>query len=67
MSQAPTLIERAFEMARSGRCRSVDHIVKDLKGERYERVDEHLSPSLRRQLKAIIQGVTANSPGTPAG
>jgi ribosomal protein L29 len=48
-------VERAFELARTGGCRSVDEIRRTLVAERYESVLSHLSaPSLVRQLRAAI-------------
>ena len=50
----PSTVERAFELARSGRCANVPEIVAALKGERHESVDAHLAgPSIRRDLRRI--------------
>jgi hypothetical protein len=50
----PTTVERAFELARSGRCDNLPAIVAALKGERHDSVDAHLAgPSIRRDLKRI--------------
>ena len=44
-------LERAFELARTGECTSVDDIRKRLKAEQYSQVDAHLAgASVRRQL-----------------
>jgi hypothetical protein len=44
-------LERAFELARTGDCTSVDDIRKRLKAEQYSQVDAHLAgASVRRQL-----------------
>ncbi|HWJ39106.1 MAG TPA: hypothetical protein VNR86_10150 [Sphingomicrobium sp.] len=44
-------IERAFELARSGHCRSVSEIIRHLPVEDREAVEEHLTtPDARRQL-----------------
>ena len=49
------IIERAFEIARQGQCRTVDEIRKTLARECYSSVDAHLSGgSIKRQLKALI-------------
>ncbi len=49
---APTLIERAFEMAESGLCRNMAELERRLKNEGYSQVYEHLSgSSLRVQLR----------------
>jgi hypothetical protein len=50
----PTTVERAFELARSGDCRSLQGIAAILKGERHEAVEAHLAgPSIRRDLKRV--------------
>jgi hypothetical protein len=52
--QAPTTLERAFALARSGRCASVQDIRLTLKHERFDQVEAHLAgPSLGRQLRAL--------------
>ena len=57
-----TTIERAFQLAREGACRSVEDIRGQLTSEGYDRVLEHLSGmSIKRQLNATLaaRGVTA--------
>ena len=50
----PTTVERAFELARSGRCTNLAEIAAALKGERHEAVDAHLAgPSIRRDLRRV--------------
>ena len=50
------IIERAFELAREGRCRSIDDIRRKLREERFESVEGHLSSgSLKRQLLEAIK------------
>lgn len=50
----PTTVERAFELARSGRCDNLPAIVAALKGERHESVDAHLAgPSIRKDLRKV--------------
>ena len=50
----PTTLERAFALARSGSCASVQDIRLTLKRERFEHVEAHLAgPSLGRQLRAL--------------
>jgi hypothetical protein len=52
----PTTVERAFELARSGDCRSLPDIVAALKRERHESVEAHLAgPSIRKDLKRLWQ------------
>jgi hypothetical protein len=52
----PTLLERAFDLARSGRFASVADIRLALKRERFEQVEAHLAgPSLARQLRGLCE------------
>lgn len=48
------MIERAFELARTSSCRTVDDIRRKLKTERYDGVDAHVSGSLSKQLKTEL-------------
>ena len=51
---AQTTLERAFELARSGSCASVNDIRQKLKAERFDQVDAHLAgPAISRQLRAL--------------
>jgi len=52
-SSRPTAtIERAFELARSGSCRSIEEIAHRLKQEQAENVDAHLGgTSIRKDLR----------------
>jgi hypothetical protein len=50
MTRQPA-IERAFELARSGQCRSVSEIIRRLPPEDREIVEAHLTePNARREL-----------------
>ncbi|GAA3697187.1 hypothetical protein GCM10022268_04570 [Sphingomonas cynarae] len=50
-------IERAFQLARSGACHSVEEIRVQLSAERHDRIHEHLGGiSIQRQLKALLVG-----------
>jgi hypothetical protein len=50
-----TTIERAIELAKSGRCASIDDIRRVLKAERYEAVDANLSGHFtKRQLVGLM-------------
>ena len=51
----PTIIERAFELARSGACRSVDDIKKKLRAEGFENPEGHLQRSLATQLRTLLK------------
>lgn len=54
--ERPTTIERAFELARSGRCSNVADIAATLKRERHEAVDAHLAgPSIRQSLRTTCE------------
>jgi hypothetical protein len=49
-------VERAFELAGSGECRTMRDLEVQLRRELYDNVQEHLrSPSLRDQLLALMQ------------
>jgi len=51
-----TIIERAFEIARSGRARSMTDIRTQLRREGFDHVQSHLrSAALQKQLKALIR------------
>lgn len=51
-------VERAFEIARAGRCHGMTDLVKMLKAERHEAVDEHLAgQSIRRELRRAWESV----------
>ena len=53
-------VERAFEIARSGGCQGMSDLVKMLKAERHEAVEEHLAgQSIRRDLRRAWEGVPA--------
>jgi hypothetical protein len=55
MARDISVIERAFEIAREGKCKSVSEIAKALTDEGFELAYQHLSaPSLNKQLKLII-------------
>lgn len=64
MSDAPhrqlSTVERAYQLARSGTCRSVEDIRRQLTSERYESVQAHLSgASIKRDLLALCKAATA--------
>jgi hypothetical protein len=61
MAGTPTVIERAFELARSGDVRNMDELRRRLNDERYEWVATHLSsPALVRQLRALMPAIRPN-------
>lgn len=50
----PSTLERAFALARSGTCASVQEIRQQLRVERFDQVDAHLvGPSIARQLRQL--------------
>ena len=56
-----TTLERAFELARSGSCASVNDIRRQLKVERFDQVEAHLSGSaISRQLRALCTEARAS-------
>jgi hypothetical protein len=57
-------VERAFELARSGSCGTVDDIRRALTAEHYPSIQAHLAgPSIRRELLALCKvAKTANDP-----
>lgn len=49
------IVERAYELARSGSCRSVQELEGRLKAEKFDSVLSHLnSPSLRKELRQMM-------------
>ena len=57
------VVERAFEIAESGDCGSVEELKRLLKSEGHGSAAAHLaSPSLRKQLAALIR--QADHPST---
>ena len=60
MDRRPTAVERAFELARSGRCLTVQDIRRQLSGEGYLDVRHHLSGrSIMAELGRAIKGAQA--------
>lgn len=57
MSKPLSMIERAFELARSGSCRNPADLEAHLKREGYTSVHQHLmgSASLRKQLNDLCK------------
>ena len=61
MPQNVTVLERAFQLARSGLCGSVSEIKERLKAEGYSLV-QVTGPTLSRQLFALIRDAQGNAP-----
>jgi hypothetical protein len=56
----PTTLERAFDLARSGRFASVNDIRVTLKRERFEQVEAHLAGfAIARQLRGLCNAARA--------
>ncbi|WP_293882863.1 hypothetical protein [Sphingomonas sp.] len=54
--QKPTILARAFELAREGTCRTSIEIRTALVREGYEHVHQHLmAPSVVRQVKRLLK------------
>lgn len=65
MTTTLSTVARAFQLARSGTCPTLEDLRKTLKAERYEFVDGHLSSgSLTRQLRALVKGAKATVPAS---
>ncbi len=61
-----SVIERAYELARSGRCHNVAEVSSRLKQERYESVEAHLAgPSIRRELRRICSEASKSARPVP--
>lgn len=56
MNDKPHIVERAFQIARSGQVRSTDQLIKQLKDEGYESYNLHIVGSLRLNLRKLIKG-----------
>lgn len=64
---SPTTLERAFELARSGRFASVSDIRLALKRERFDQVEAHLAgASIARQLRGLMEEARRARPIPPA-
>ena len=54
MSNRPTTVERAFELARSGACRNLEEIISRLKAEGLDSVEGHVAgASIRSELRQV--------------
>lgn len=55
MQNGRSTVERAFELARGGQCRSIADVRRKLSSERYDAVDAHLGgPAIKKQLQTAI-------------
>ncbi len=56
MTYRPTTLERAYELAREGRCRTVSDIKQALSAEGFERIQDALyGPTLSAALRKLCQ------------
>jgi hypothetical protein len=55
MDPKVSALERAFQLARSGRVSNIDDIRKILKREGYDLIDLFVGPSLKSQLRELIK------------
>jgi hypothetical protein len=56
MTKRQPTVERAFDLARHGTCRTIGHLRADLKAEQCDGIEAHLAGrSLVRQLQAIMK------------
>jgi hypothetical protein len=62
-----TILERAFELAAAGDCRTVSELEKRLKREGYSAVEAHLGgSSIRKQLRGLLAaGRESRAEATP--
>jgi hypothetical protein len=61
MDLRKTILQRAFELARSGRCLNVTEIEKHLSYEKFD-VPRLEGPALRKQLLTLIKEGRKSSP-----
>ena len=67
-ARRPGTVERAFEIARAGGCDGMSDIVRQLKDERFEKVEEHLAgQSIRRDLRRAQDAGRLGGPVARAG
>lgn len=66
-SHRPTTLERAYELARSGGCRTVGAIKQALQAEGFERIQDSLyGPTLTAALRKLCQEHYVAAPEDPA-
>lgn len=66
MVNGKSTVERAFELAREGRCHSIDDIRRTLSREHYDNVQAHLAgPMVARQMRALIDDARARDAQQP--
>ena len=66
-SHRPTTLERAYELARGGSCRTVGEIKQALQAEGFERIQDSLyGPTLTAALRKLCQEHYVASPDREA-
>jgi len=57
MDEKPSLIERAYQIARSGTCKDVEALIRQLSREGYEAAYRHIAggSSLRQELRILVR------------
>jgi virulence-associated protein VapD len=66
-SHRPTTLERAYELAREGRCRTVSDIKQALSAEGFDRIQDSLyGPTLSADLRKLCQAHYVAPPGETA-
>ena len=64
LSGRPTVIERAYELARNGSCASLVEVKKQLRKEGYPIRELAAAPSLTRSLGKLCAGHPDEQPGS---
>jgi hypothetical protein len=68
MTHRPTTLERAYELAREGRCRTVSDIKQALSAEGFDRIQDSLyGPTLSAALRKLCQEHYVAPPEQTAG
>ena len=68
MTHRPTTLERAYELAREGRCRTVSDIKQALSAEGFDRIQDSLyGPTLSAALRKLCQEHYVAPAEEPAG
>lgn len=70
MNHRPTTIERAYELARSGECRTLSDVKQRLSADGHDRIQEHLygstvSAALRKLCQANYVVKPDENPAAP--
>ena len=66
MNRNTTTLERAFDLAREGKCNNVAEIVRTLNAEGYSGSQVE-GAMLRKQLSTLLKASRSENSGTPSG